>query len=86
VVIKQKINSTLFQDWEPVYIGEEKIKQDDRFSWMSSSSTDVPDYKLTYKSNSKKVHINGIFVFKKTHHNNHGPEHIPLFSYNALFS
>ncbi|XP_046633450.1 calcium/calmodulin-dependent protein kinase type II delta chain-like [Daphnia pulicaria] len=36
------------QDWEPVYIDEGE-ERSGRFSWLSSS-TDVPDYKLTFNS------------------------------------
>jgi hypothetical protein len=53
VVIQYLIYSTLFQNWEPVYIGEGDILGD-RFSWLSSS-TDVPDYKLAFDPYGGKV-------------------------------
>jgi WD40 repeat protein len=53
VVIKQLIYSMLFQNWEPVYIGKVEIHLE-RFSWLSSS-TDVPDYKLTFNSIGDQV-------------------------------
>ncbi len=44
----------LFQNWEPVYIvGKVEIHLE-RFSWFSSS-TDVPDYKLTFNSIGDQV-------------------------------
>jgi WD40 repeat protein len=48
VVIQYWIYSTLFQNWEPVYI-EEGVRSVSRLSWLSSS-TDVPDYKLAFDS------------------------------------
>ncbi len=51
---KIRIYSTLFQNWEPVYNSEEEIGWKNRFSWLSSS-TDVPDYKLTFESRDSKV-------------------------------
>ncbi len=53
IVLTIQIYSTLFQNWQPVYIGEEGIIRYKSFSWMS---TDVPDdYKLTFDSYSDKV-------------------------------
>jgi hypothetical protein len=49
-----KIYSTLFQIWEPVYDGEEQINWGNRISWLSSS-TIVPDYKLTFNLDGGKV-------------------------------
>jgi WD40 repeat protein len=47
-----RIYSTLFQNWEPVYISEEEIRWGNRFSWLASS-TDVPNYKLTFEFESR---------------------------------
>jgi WD40 repeat protein len=49
---KIRIYSTLFQNWEPVYISEEEIRWGNRFSWLASS-TDVPNYKLTFEFESR---------------------------------
>ncbi|XP_046634196.1 uncharacterized protein LOC124313354 isoform X2 [Daphnia pulicaria] len=45
------------ENWdEPVYISEEEIRWANRCSWLSSS-TDVPNYKLTFESRDSKVHV-----------------------------
>ncbi len=78
VVIQYWMYSTLFQNWEPVYIGEGNIRLCDRFSWFFSS-TDVPDYKLpfySYDGNKVSTRIT-IFVFLKAHYNNHAPRPPP---------
>ncbi len=54
VAIQYWIYSTLFQNWEPVFIEEGDITWVERFSWLSSS-TDVPDYKLAFDSYNDKV-------------------------------
>jgi WD40 repeat protein len=42
----------LFQNWKPVYIGKEEYEWDKHFSWLYSS-TDAPDYKLTFNPSGK---------------------------------
>ncbi|XP_046460968.1 WD repeat-containing protein 38-like [Daphnia pulex] len=44
------------ENWQPVYIGEEYIRGG-HFSWLSSSSTDAPDYKLTFNSSGGRVPV-----------------------------
>ncbi len=64
VVIQYWIYSTLFQNWEPVYIEEGDIRWVSRFSWLSSS-TDVPDYKLAFDSTDGKVSTDNNIRFLK---------------------
>ncbi|XP_046460961.1 F-box-like/WD repeat-containing protein TBL1XR1 [Daphnia pulex] len=48
------------EDWKPVFIKKKHIRGgrfSKHFSWSSSSSTDVPDYKLTFNSNDGKIRV-----------------------------
>ncbi|XP_046461319.1 uncharacterized protein LOC124207753 isoform X2 [Daphnia pulex] len=46
------------ENWQPVYINVEEYERwDYRLSWLSSSSTDVPDCKLTFPSFGGKVSV-----------------------------
>jgi hypothetical protein len=67
VVIKQSIYSTLFQNWKSVDIDEEERSVGRYFSWLSSS-TDVPEYKFTFKSSDGKVSTGCSFF--EAHYNN----------------
>ncbi len=65
VVIQYLIYSTLFQNWEPVYIGEGDIRFVFSWSWLFSS-TDVPDYKLAFVSwYGNKVSTDNNILFLK---------------------